>query len=56
MAANTILIVAAAVFAILTLIDWRRHGGGLTPKRKTWLLIAGIFFAVGFYLKLSGAE
>jgi hypothetical protein len=55
-AVNTILLIAAAIFALLTLADWRRHGGGLTPKRKTWVLITGIFLAVSLYLKLVGVH
>ncbi len=38
--------IAAAVLVAVTAIDWMRHGGGLNPKRRTWLLIAAIFLAV----------
>ncbi len=38
--------IAAAVLVVVTAIDWMRRGGGVTPKRRTWLFIAAIFLAV----------
>jgi NO-binding membrane sensor protein with MHYT domain len=42
----------AVVFAVLALRDSLREGRKLTPARKTWLRMAGIFsaVAVGLYV------
>jgi hypothetical protein len=53
MDAGTILLIVAGAFAAFTLLDWRRYGGTLTPKRRTWLIVAGIFLAVSLYLRLG---
>ena len=41
-----VLLLAAAVF------DDMRRGDRLTPARKTWLLIAALFAAVGIAVEL----
>jgi hypothetical protein len=48
MQAYWILRIVAAILLLATGVDWLRHGGGLTPKRRTWLLVAGIFLVVTF--------
>jgi|GEM_PF-6168859 len=52
MRATTILIGIAVVLLGITLWDYRRHGGGITPAHKTWLLVAGIFLVVSVFLRL----
>ena len=44
-----VLLLAAAVF------DDMRQGGRLTPARKTWLLVAAAFAAVGIAVELSAS-
>lgn len=50
---SVILAAIAAVFGGLTLLDWRRHGGPLTPRRRTWLLVTVIFFGVSVWLRFG---
>ena len=38
--------IAAGVLILFAAADWLRHGGGLTVKRRTWLLVAAIFLAI----------
>jgi len=38
----------AAVFLLLALFDFRRHGSTAPPARKTWLRIGVIFALVAF--------
>ena len=55
MSATLILAGLAVVFGVVTGLDRRKHGGGpLTPKQRTWLIVAGIFAAVSVYLGISG--
>jgi hypothetical protein len=49
--AGSILLIVAVLLLLATAWDWRRHGGGLTVKRRTWLLVAAIFLGVTLYLR-----
>lgn len=53
MQAQLILLAIAVIFLTATLLDWRKHPGGLTPKRRAWLLIAAIFGGISL-LQLGG--
>ncbi|MDH5326147.1 MAG: hypothetical protein OEZ68_16400 [Gammaproteobacteria bacterium] len=33
----------SALFASLAVVDHIRKGGGMTPARKTWIIIAAVF-------------
>jgi hypothetical protein len=44
MRAQFILLGVAGVFLLMTALDWRKDpAGGLTPKRRAWLIIAAVF-------------
>lgn len=50
---STILIVVAGIFGAFTALDWWRHGGGLTPKRRTWLVVSAVFLLISLYLQVG---
>ncbi len=50
MVAAYILLVVGAMFLIAAIVRLTRDQGRLHPQSRTWLLIAGIFAAVGVWL------
>jgi hypothetical protein len=52
MGAETILTNVAILFLAATLWTYLRQEGRLSPARKTWLLIAGIFALISLLLRL----
>ena len=55
MNATLVLGVVAVILVALTLRDRRREGGGpITPKQRTWLIVAGVFALVSLYVRLGG--
>jgi uncharacterized membrane protein HdeD (DUF308 family) len=54
MNAAYVLLSVGTVFLILGVLRLSRDTSRLHPQSKTWLLIAGIFFAVGTWLTVRG--
>jgi hypothetical protein len=52
MAAETILTDVSILFLVSTIWDYLRQEDRLTPARRTWLLVAGIFALVSALLQL----
>jgi cytochrome c oxidase assembly factor CtaG len=50
MSAAYMILVVGVVFLIAGSVRLSRDGGRLHPQSRTWLLIAGIFVAVGTWL------
>jgi len=50
--AATILLTIAVIVVAVAVWDYARHGGGMTPARRTWLLVAAIFAGVSVLLQL----
>lgn len=43
---TTILTSLAIIFIVITMLDDLKKGGRLTPARRAWLMVAGIFAIV----------
>jgi len=52
MGAETILTNVAILFLAATIWSYLRQEERLTPARKTWLLVAGIFALISLLLRL----
>jgi hypothetical protein len=52
MNADTILTNLAIIFLALTVWNYLQQEGRLTPARKTWLTVSGIFAAVSLLVRL----
>jgi hypothetical protein len=52
MGAETILTNVAILFLAATFWNYLREEGSLSPARKTWLLVAGIFALISVLLQL----
>jgi hypothetical protein len=51
---ETILTNIAIIFLGVTVWNYLQQEGRLTPARRTWLTVAGIFAAVSLLLRLFG--
>ncbi len=51
---ETILTNIAIIFLTVTVWNYLQQAGQLTPARRTWLTIAGIFAAVSLFLRVLG--